>query len=430
MPRIASVSLSPTCIGELDAQTLVTGTQPAMGAMNSRKAMPDAATVAFIGTSVPRQCGIATYTADLVASLMNEYPKQKYLTLAVRGTEDDCAYPESVRFELRQRDVNCYLEAAKYLNEGAAELLCVQHEYGIFGGTGGSHILELVRALDIPTLTCLHTVLKNPNETQRRVLVELTRLSSRLIVLSRSAFFLLTNDYGVGRAKVDFIPHGIPDIPFANNERFKVMIGMAGRKLLLTFGLISPDKGIEYAIEALPSILREYPDVVYVVLGATHPNLKAREDEAYRSYLIELARENEVDSSISFHNEFVSSQNLIEYLAAADIVIAPYLNEEQIVSGTLAYAIGSGTPVIATPSWYAEELVSDKCGALVPFRDPAAIAEQVLHLLDNPAKRYELSEEAYRISRQMTWRNVARKYMTAFGSAHEHRRMVKQRICK
>jgi glycosyltransferase involved in cell wall biosynthesis len=309
--------------------------------------------VAFVGSSLPRQCGIASYTADLAEALGTLYKSVEFLAVAMTDQRVAYAYPPAVRFEIPESDIGAYRRAADFLNINDVDLVSVQHEFGLFGGPAGSHLLALLRDLRMPVVTTLHTVLREPDPHQRRVMDELTLLSSRLVVMSRRGRELLQEVYGVSPEKIDVIQHGIPDVPFVDPNFFKDKFGVEGRAVLLTFGLLSPNKGIEYAIEALPALVAERPDVVYLVVGATHPHLRRREGEAYRLSLARLARELGVDSHLMFHDRFVSKEELVEFLGAADVYLTPYLSEAQSTSGTLAYAAGMGKAVVSTPYWHA-----------------------------------------------------------------------------
>ncbi len=377
--------------------------------------------VVFIGNHVPRQCGIATFTADLCTALGAEFPGVQVAALPVNDIPEGYAYPERVRFELYQDDLSTYSAAADFLNISNVDLVCLQHEYGIFGGRAGSNILTLLRELRMPVVTTLHTVLKEPDPDQRAVLEELAHLSDRLVVMTRRGAEFLREIYRVPPAKVDVIPHGIPDVAFVDPGFYKDQFGLERNKVLLTFGLLSPNKGIEHVIEALPGVVARHPELVYVIVGATHPHVLRREGESYRLSLQRLARKAGVDRHVIFHGRFVSAEDLVQFLGAADIYITPYLNAAQIVSGTLAYAVGAGKAVVATPYWHAEELLADARGVLVPFANPAAIAEQLNALLEDDAARHAMRKRAYLYAREMTWPHVARAYMRSFARAREER---------
>ncbi|HLF26694.1 MAG TPA: glycosyltransferase family 4 protein [Anaerolineae bacterium] len=377
--------------------------------------------IAFIGNYLPRQCGIATFTTDLCESVAELNPDMNCLAAAVTDTEAGYAYPPQVRLELIENDLLSYERAADFLNLQNVDVVCLQHEFGIFGGRAGSHLLTLLRRLRMPIVTTLHTVLCDPNPQQREVFEEVLRLSERLAVMSQTALHYLKTIYHVPDERIDFIPHGIPDVPFIDPNFYKDQFDVEGKTVLLTFGLLSPNKGIEHVIEALPTVLARYPDVVYIVLGATHPNVKREQGEAYRHGLRRLARERGVEPNVIFHDRFVSLQELVEFIGAADIYVTPYLNPQQIVSGALAYTVGAGKAVISTPYGYAEELLADGRGLLVPFGDPAAIAQQVLYLLDHEAERHAMRKRAYRYGRDMIWPEVAQRYVESFERARARR---------
>ncbi|HYV38426.1 MAG TPA: glycosyltransferase family 4 protein [Gemmataceae bacterium] len=377
--------------------------------------------IAFIGNYLPRQCGIATFTTDLCEAIAAAYPETTCFAMPVNDTPAGYDYPPRVRFELAESDTASYRRAADFLNGNNVDLVCLQHEYGIFGGTAGSHILSLLRELRMPVVTTLHTVLREPDANQRRVMEKLAQRSDRLVVMSERGMEFLRDIYRVPADKVDHIPHGIPDVPFVDPSFHKDRFGVEGKLVLLTFGLLAPNKGLEYVIEALPAILARYPQAVYIVLGVTHPHVKRHEGEFYRLRLERLARTLGVESSLLFYDRFVSLEELIEFIGAADIYVTPYLNAAQITSGTLAYTVGAGKAIISTPYWYAEELLAEGRGLLVPFANASAIAERVLEMLDNEPERHAMRKRAYLYGREMTWPKVAARYMASFAQAHEDR---------
>ncbi|HEX9734617.1 MAG TPA: glycosyltransferase family 4 protein [Thermoanaerobaculia bacterium] len=378
-------------------------------------------TIAMLGNHLPRQCGIATFTTDLSEAISAEFSALECFVLAMNDPGRRYAYPARVRFEIAATDVGAYRRAADFLNVSAVELLCVQHEYGIFGGKAGIHLLALLRDLRMPVVTTLHTILAVPNPQQRVVMDELTRLSERLVVMSAHGAALLREVHHVPEAKIDFIPHGIPSLPSA--QRSKQQLGVEGKTVILTFGLLSPDKGIEHVIDALPAILDRHPDTLYIVLGATHPHVKEAHGETYRVMLENRSRGLGVDSHMIFHDRFVSQAELTEFLSAADIYVTPYLNPEQITSGTLAYAVGSGKAVISTPYSYARELLSEGRGVLVPWPrdDPQGLARAVIDLLDDEQGLAALRERGAAYGRSMLWPAVARCYVQCFGRARVER---------
>lgn len=378
--------------------------------------------LAFIGNYMPRLCGIATFTTDLCEAVASEYEGTTCIALPVNDTDAGYPYPPRVRFELAEKDIESYRRAADFLNINNVDLVSLQHEYGIFGGRAGSHILTLLREMRMPVVTTLHTILRDPDPDQKRVLEEIAARSDRLVVMSQRGAEFLEEIYGVSPEKIDLIPHGIPDVPFVDPSFDKDLFGVEGKIVLLSFGLLSASKGIENVISALPAILAQHPNVVYIVLGATHPSVVKHEGESYRISLQYLAQEKGVEGNVIFYNRFVSLEELIQFIGVADIYITPYLNEAQITSGTLAYTLGAGKAVVSTPYWYAEELLAEGRGALVPFKDPAALAGKVIHLLDNEAERHAMRKKAYMEGRKMIWPEVARGYMDSFLSARkEHR---------
>jgi glycosyltransferase involved in cell wall biosynthesis len=379
--------------------------------------------VAFVGNFLPRQCGIATFTTDLCEAVASAFPAAACLALPVNDTEAGYTYPPRVRFELSEKDIESYRRAADFLNINSVDVVCLQHEYGIYGGPAGSHILALLRELRMPVVTTLHTVLKDPLPEQRQVLEEVAALSDRLVVMSRRGVEFLQEIYGVPPEKIDFIHHGVPDIPFVDPNYHKDLFGVEGKMVLLSFGLLSANKGIETVISALPAIVAQHPDVVYMVVGATHPHVLQHEGESYRLSLQRLAQQLDVAGHVIFHNSFVSLKQLIEFISAADLYITPYLNPVQITSGTLAYTVGAGKAVVSTPYWYAEELLADGRGALFPFGDAGALADQVLGLLDEEARRHAMRKKAYLFGREMIWPEVARRYMESFERARSGQRL-------
>jgi len=370
--------------------------------------------IAFVGDYLPRKCGIATFTSDLLTSVAAAHPQSQCLAVAVTDIKGGYEYPDVVRFEIEEQDLPSYLRAADFLNISNVDIVCLQHEFGIFGGPAGGHILALLRELRMPIITTLHTVLREPKNEQRRVMHELISLSTRLVVMVERGRQMLQEIYQASPSKIDLIPHGIPDVGFVDPTYFKDQFGVEGKFVLLTFGLLSPNKGIEYVLNALPEILEEFPEVVYIILGATHPNEFRENGEAYRLSLEILAKKNKLEKSVIFYNRFVDLENLKEFIGAADLYITPYLTEAQITSGTLAYMFGAGKAVVSTPYWHATELLADDQGVLVPFANAAAIARAVIALLRDDTRRHAMRKNAYRLGREMVWSNVAQMYMGSF----------------
>jgi glycosyltransferase involved in cell wall biosynthesis len=377
--------------------------------------------IAFVGNYLPRQCGIATFTTDLCTALAAEYGEGRQFAIPVNDPDSSYDYPEQVRLEITQEVLASYERAADFLNFNGNDLVCLQHEYGIYGGRDGHYILTLLRKLKMPLVTTLHTVLREPDASQRAVLEEIAQLSDRLIVMSELAARLLREVYAVPGGKIDVIPHGVPDLPFMDPNYFKDKFGTEGKFVLLTFGLLSPNKGIENVIRALPAILAKHPNVVYIVSGVTHPHVRRCEGERYREGLLALADQLGVSDHLIFNNRFVGLEELVEYVGAADVYITPYQQEAQVVSGTLAIALGAGKAIVSTPYWHAKELLAEKRGVIVPFENPNAIAEAVLALLENDAERHAMRKRAYLYSRGTTWPRTAQAYMASFQRARFER---------
>lgn len=381
--------------------------------------IPDLKRVAFIGNYLPRQCGIATFTTDLSDAFNEQFPDISSMVLAMNDRIEGYSYSDKVRYEIRESNLFDYERAANFLNQHAVDAISLQHEFGIFGGQWGKYILTLLRNVNAPVVTTFHTVLEKPTPEQLETMREVARLSNRVVVMSEHSRRDLQNVYGVPGHKIDFIPHGIHDVPFVDPGFHKDKFGAEGRFVLMTFGLLSRNKGLEYVIEALPEVVKRYPQLTYLILGATHPHVVAHEGESYRESLKARARELGVEENILFYDQFVDLHDLKEFIGAGDIYITPYLDPEQVVSGTLAYTVGAGKAVIATPYRYAKELLADGRGILVPFRDSKAIAEQVLYLLDNEAERNAIRKKAYLYGRNMIWPAVARSYQESFDRARQ-----------
>jgi glycosyltransferase involved in cell wall biosynthesis len=377
--------------------------------------------IAVIGNYLPRHCGIATFTTDLCEAISSEYGTSRLMALPVNDTESGYDYPARVRWSLAQDDVASYQEAAKFLNFHNIDMVCLQHEYGIFGGPAGSHILQLLRGLKMPVVTTLHTVLREPDADQLTVMEEIAGLSDRLIVMSQLSSQFLQDVFKVPDSKIDMVPHGVPDLPFLDPNFYKDRFGVEGKAVLLTFGLLSPNKGIENVIQAMPRILSKHENAVYLVAGATHPHILRREGDGYRASLQALAKEVGVESQVIFHDRFVSPEEMAGYIGAADIYITPYRHEAQVVSGTLAYALGAGKAIISTPYWHAIELLDGGRGALVPFQNPEAIAEKAIELLTTPALRHAMRKRAYLFARDMVWKKAAQGYMESFARVRHDR---------
>ncbi len=370
--------------------------------------------IAVIGNHLPRQCGIATFTTDLCNAIGEEHKKSQIMVVAVNDPGSHYEYPSRVRFELAEGDSSSYDDAADFLNSNNVAMVSLQHEYGIYGGPAGSLILRLMRRLKMPVVTTLHTALRAPNANQRIVMEELAALSDRLIVMSKHSLRIMQEVFHVPEEKIDLIPHGVPDLPFEDSDLYKYSTGTGGKVVLLTLGLLSPNKGIERVIEALPRIVADHSEVVYVIVGATHPHIRQREGDKYRLQLQALAKTLGVDQNVIFHNRFVSPEEMAQFVGSADIYITPYPYEAQAVSGTLAYALGAGKAIISTPYWHAAELLAGGRGVLVPFEESDAIATAAIKLLDNEVARKAMSRRAYLYAREMVWNKAAESYMSTF----------------
>jgi glycosyltransferase involved in cell wall biosynthesis len=367
--------------------------------------------IAVIGNHLPRQCGIATFTTDLCNAIAAEYGAAQLLVVAINDGQSSYQYPERVRFEISEGDLASYREAAEFLNAGNVDLVCLQHEYGIFGGKSGNYIIELLKHLRMPVITTLHTVLREPNLDQRVVMHKIAARSERLIVMSQHSSRILQEVFGVRAEKIDLIPHGIPDLPFEQPDLYKNRFSCQDKSVLLTFGLLSPNKGFESVIQAMPGILARHSNAVYMIAGATHPHVRAREGDRYRLELQALAKKLGVEQQVLFVNRFVAPEEMAALVGSADIYITPYCHEAQAVSGTLAFALGAGKAIISTPYWHAAEVLDHGRGMLVPFESPAAIAKATIALLDDDKARQAMRERAYLYSRPMIWKRVAQSYM-------------------
>ncbi len=371
--------------------------------------------VALVGTYPPRQCGIATFTSDMVHALAGAAgpahanwaavgPQRGLAKVDVVALDrEDRAFPAEVRFRLRTDRPGDYIAVADQLNRAAYDVVSLQHEYGIYGDNEGEHVLDFLGELDVPVVSTLHTVRAKPSERQRRILHTIGRTSARVVVLSQAAARLLPSVYGIDPAKVEVIPHGVPDLPFVDPETVKPLLGLTGRPTILSFGLLGPGKGFEFAIRAMSDVVAGVPAVCYVILGATHPDLLSREGEAYRSSLQALVAELGLGDHVRFVNSYVDLPTLGRWLQAADVFVTPYPGAEQVVSGTLAYALGTGKALVSTPYAYARELLADGRGRLVPFDDSAALGREISSLFLDHAARNAARRLAYQHGRQMTW---------------------------
>jgi glycosyltransferase involved in cell wall biosynthesis len=369
--------------------------------------------IAFIGTYPPRECGIGTFTHNLFHSMITkDNPGRNNhdgFVVALNDNDIDYEYPQEVKMTLRQEQQGEYLKAVRYINLSGADLCILEHEFGIFGGQSGVYILPLLHRLEIPLIVTLHTVLKDPSYNEKAILQEICKMANRVVVMSHKAIEFLVDVYMVPRDKIAFIEHGVPDIHF-DREKTRKEFKLESKKVLLTFGFIGRNKGIETVINAIPAIVKKHPGVIYIILGKTHPNVLRHSGEEYRTFLLRLVKNLQIGNQVLFMNEFIDEQDLFKYLCAADIYITPYLNEAQITSGTLSYAIGVGSAVISTPYWHAMELLAEGRGKLFNFNDSANLANIVTDLLHNPAELQELKQKAQAYGRRITWPRIGKKY--------------------
>lgn len=375
--------------------------------------------VALIGNSLPRLCGIATFTTDLQQALAGSNRIEKASVIAMTDVGQRYAYPANVSLSIAEQELHDYWKAAKFMNAKAYDVVSLQHEFGIFGGPNGNHIVGLVENLQSPLVTTFHTVLAAPTKSQQNIIERITDASARVVVMASKGAQMLAENYDIDPSKISIIPHGIPDVQLDSGPVLKDRMGFAGRTVILTFGLLSPNKGIEVMIDAMPAVLKSCPDALYIVLGATHPHLVRENGESYRESLAARAERLGVAANVMFINQFVERAELLDYIAMCDVYVTPYLSETQLTSGTLAYSFGLGRPIISTPYWHAAELLADGRGILVPFGDSAATGRSIAALLNDPARRQAISQQSYNEGRSMTWPRVAETYVDLFAAAAE-----------
>ena len=373
--------------------------------------------VLFIGTYVPKECGIATFTSDLLNSVSGENNDVHCEVIALSDPSETYNYPEEVVFQIQKEKLEDYYLAADYINQSDADIVCLQHEFGLFGGNAGDYIFALLSGINKPVITTMHTVIREPELEYRVSTEKLIRYSEKLVVMSQTAVDMLKDVYKAPEDKIEIIFHGVPDYPFNNCGKYKKMLNLKGSPLVLTFGLLSKNKGIESVLEALPDVVSQYPDLIYLVLGATHPMVKKTQGEAYRQYLKNKVSELGLENNVVFHDKFVEKEELCNYILASDIYVSPYLSREQIVSGALTYAMGMGKAIVSTPYWYAQEMLSENRGLLIDFGDTDGFKKSLSYLIENPEECDNMRKKAYDFGRKMTWKNVGKKYNTVFGKA-------------
>lgn len=375
-------------------------------------------TVAFISSYIPRRCGIATFCSDLIGSV-RKCAGNAFEPLVVALTSGtDHIYKDPVKFEIRKNVKNDYLSAADFLNFSHVDLICVQHEYGLFGGPGGRSLNLLLERAHAPVLTTMHTILEDPSEEIRQATVNIGSLSEKIVVMNHRGIDMLQNLYGIDRSKIILIPHGIPDLPFVDSSYYKHKFNVEGRKTILTFGLLSRNKGIENMLKALPSIVEADRRVLYIILGATHPEVLRQDGEEYRFELQRIIDELGLQDYVLLYNQYVTDEQLHHFLCAADIYVTPYLHRQQLTSGTLAFAVGTGKAVVSTPYWAAEELLSDGRGCLVPFQEPRKLADTIIEILREEEVFFSLRRRAYDYGRKIIWPIIGKKYWKLFTSKH------------
>ncbi|MDB5145820.1 MAG: pimA [Mucilaginibacter sp.] len=376
--------------------------------------------IAYISTYPPRECGIATFNQSLIRAVNANYPNQKKLldggfvvALNDSGSLQEYEYPEEVKYVIRQDHQKDYIRAANFINTSNADVCIMEHEFGIYGGESGIYILPLVHRLEKPLISILHTILKEPSYVQRIIIREIAEQSSKIIVMSQRAVEFLTSIYDIPAEKIQIIEHGVPDLEESENNPIKQLTAFKNHRVLLTFGLISRNKGLEIVVKALPEIVKKHPDVMYVILGNTHPGVIKNSGEEYRDHLKSLAAKLNVSDHLTFINKFVTEEELINYLTAAEIYVTPYHNEAQITSGTLSYAIGAGAAVVSTPYWHATELLADNRGRLFDFKDSEALSETINDLLDQEEALNELKENAYEYGLHLRWPQIGAEFIKA-----------------
>lgn len=374
--------------------------------------------VAFLGNYLPRKCGIATFTYDL-ENVVNKDLKRNDSTfvVAMNNIEEGYPYPERVRKTIYQPNLHEYLKAAEFINESDVDVVCVQHEFGIFGGEGGEYVLEFLRHLRKPSIITLHTIFCDPPDVYKRITTDMASLSHGFVVMSERAVAYLHDKYGIAESKVRMIHHGVPNMGFTDPNGHKSKFGFDGRTVLGTFGLLSRNKGIEHVINVLPDIISKYPDVLYVLLGETHPEVVKHSGEEYRESLLATIDKLGINDNVRFISKFLDVKELVDFLAAVDIYITPYKSREQITSGTLAYSLAAGKPIISTPYWYAQELLDEGRGIIVDFGDEQAIGKSIFRLLENDDERNAIREKAFRFGRRMTWPETSKRYIEYFNEA-------------
>lgn len=370
--------------------------------------------VAYVATYPPTECGIATFTQDSLSAIRKFTPFSQPLVMAMNYPGETQAYPDVVRFQIDKAVAEDYDAAARFINSTSATVLHIEHEYGIFGGDHGDYIVRMMEQVKKPMVVTLHTVLATPNPKQKEIVERMARLADHLIVMIETGRQILTEHYDLDPTKIVVIPHGVPNVRKRSSDAAKKLLGLEGRMVVSTFGLISRGKGLEYAVEAMAKVVDQHPEAIYLVLGQTHPSIRKEHGEEYRNALTELVNAHGLHKNVRFNNHFLSLEELVTYLSATDVYVTPYLGKDQITSGTLAYAIGCGKAIISTPYLYAEEMLGEGRGVLVPFRDSDALGDALLRLMDDDKYRHALESATYRFGRRTTWYNVAIEHLNLY----------------
>jgi glycosyltransferase involved in cell wall biosynthesis len=390
--------------------------------------LPKNMKIAYISTYPPRECGIATFNNNLMKAIGSNFPERSNVlkgdfVVALTDSEDihEYEYPDEVKYVIRQNHQKDYIRAANYINTSTADVCIMEHEFGIYGGESGIYILPLINRLEKPLISILHTILKDPSYVQRVIIREIAEQSSKIIVMSKRAVEFLTTIYDIPADKIQIIEHGVPDLEAPEDNPIKNITPFKNRRVLLTFGLISRNKGLETVVRALPRIVKDHPDVTYVILGNTHPGVIKNSGEEYRDHLKTLANQLGVSQNLAFVNKFVAEEELIQYLSSAEIYVTPYLNEAQITSGTLSYAVGAGSAVVSTPYWHAVELLDHNRGRLFDFKNADALADIVIELLDQERVLNELKQNAYEYGLHLRWPATGAEFIKVAQEAlYEH----------
>lgn len=370
--------------------------------------------VIYVSSYIPRKCGIATFTKDLTNDInqLNPYALAEIMALNKNG--EDLSYPWETKYKINQEELISFLQAAEYINQSSADIICLQHEFGLFGGKCGEFVLPFIESIKKPLVSTLHTVVQDATSDCGNIIKRIIARSNAIIVMIKETKNRLVNDYGASDEKVVVIPHGTPDLPLVATEGFKKKKKLSGRMILGNINLLSSVKGIEDALQAVALIAKEFPNVLYLVIGQTHPNVLKYDGEKYRNSLKKIVKKLNIQDNVKFINEYVTLEELIEWLKIIDYYVTPYLDPQQSSSGGLAYALGAGKLCISTPYLYAKEALSNEKGVLVPFKNPEAIASAVINLVKNPEEKKKIEKEAYSYGRLMTWSNVALRHINLF----------------